>query len=456
MPAPTDDVHSWAEATFGMARLGDARRTKRVVATAAAMAAKPSQSLPKQLSNPAALKGSYRVLDEEAVSFEGLMEPHFEQSREAAGSVPLALLVQDTTELDYTFHPAASSLGPIGDGRGRGYLLHGVLGVVPASREILGLLHQEPFLRKPAPKGEKHTERLKRERESQVWERAVGAVGPPPDGCTWVHVGDRYSDLFDFLAACGDEGCHFLVRAWQNRRIRAADETSDYLMDHVRSLPPQGRREIELPRRHGHRARTATLEIAAAPVQVLSPQRTPKRAPLTAWVLRVWEVNPPAEITEPVEWVLVTSVPTQTVEEQWERVAWYTCRWLIEEYHSCLKTGCGIEARQLETKDRLWRLLGLCSPMAVRILQLRQAARAEPDRPAREVLAADVIAVVALLGQVNPASMTVDQAMREIARQGGYLGRKRDGPPGWKALWHGWQHVQTLVEGVRLARLIAP
>lgn len=456
MVSVTDDASTWAEATFGTAHLGDARRTKRVVAMAAAMAAKPSQSMPKQMRHPAALKGSYRLLDEEDVSFEALMEPHCAQSREAAGRVPLALLVQDTTELDYTFHPAASSLGPIGDGRGRGYLLHGVLGVIPSSQEVLGLLHQEPMLRTPAPKGEKHTARLKRERESQVWERAVQAVGPPPEGCTWVHVGDRYSDLFAFLAACRDESCHFLVRAWQNRRVEGPDATSDHLMDYARALPAQASKPFMVPRKHGQAARATTLQLAVAPLRLLSPQRTPMRPPLAAWVVRVWEADPPPAGIEPVEWVLVTSVPTLTVEESWERVDWYACRWLIEEYHSCLKTGCGIEQRQFETKDRLFRLLGLCAPIAVRILQLRQAGRIDPDRPATAILPDEVVAVVAVLGELDPRSMTVDQAMREIARHGGYLGRTRDGPPGWKTLWHGWQHIQTLVEGVRLARLLPP
>src|SRR5947199_381097 len=82
------------------------------------------------------------------------------------------------------------------------YLRQAVLAVVPQPRQVLGIAAQEPFLRKNAPKGQSCAQRRSRERESQVWSRMVHAVGPPPEGSTWVHVGDRYSFIFDFMEAC--------------------------------------------------------------------------------------------------------------------------------------------------------------------------------------------------------------------------------------------------------------
>jgi hypothetical protein len=35
----------------------------------------------------------------------------------------------------------------------------------------------------------------------------------------------------------------------------------------------------------------------------------------------------------------------------------------------------------------------------------------------------------------------------EVARLGGYLARRRDGPPGWKTLWLGWLHPPNHVGG---------
>ena len=147
----------------------------------------------------------------------------------------------------------------------------------------------------------------------------------------------------------------------------------------------------------------------------------------------------------------MTSVPTTTLEQAWERVGWYEHRWIVEDYQQCLKTGCRLEERQVQSADRLIRLLGLLSPLAVRLLCLRDLARREPERPAHEVLAADLLAIVAAQAGQAPTQMTTGAFWKAVAQLGGYLARQGDGPPGWKTLWRGWLRVQTLLEGVHLA-----
>jgi hypothetical protein len=176
-----------------------------------------------------------------------------------------------------------------------------------------------------------------------------------------------------------------------------------------------------------------------------------KRPPLPVWVIRVWEVNPPEGVEEPIEWILLTTVPTETVAQAWERVGWYRCRWLVEDFHQCLKTGCQIEQRRLEEVHSLLRLLALLAPMAVELLSLREQARLEPEGLAAAVLPADLLWVVADLSERSPQRMTLHEFWRAVAQQGGYLGRKRDGPPGWKTLWQGWLYIQTLLRGFRMA-----
>ncbi len=172
--APVLDPHWWARQTFGCAALGDRRRTRRAVTTAAAIAAQPTASLPRQLRDPAALKATYRLLREPDVTCAALVAPHLAQTRPAAAAPPLVLLVQDTTELDSTPHRQTSGLGPIGDGRGRGILLQSALAIEPAQRQVLGLAALEPFLRHVAPRPhETCTQRQGRPRESDVWARTV-------------------------------------------------------------------------------------------------------------------------------------------------------------------------------------------------------------------------------------------------------------------------------------------
>jgi len=106
----------WARLSFGRAFLGDKRRTARAVAMAGRIMRNPSASLPTQMGSISALKGSYRLLAEEDVTYEGLMSSHFQQPLQSAQSEHHVLMIQDTTEVDYTHHPTTTGLGPIGDG----------------------------------------------------------------------------------------------------------------------------------------------------------------------------------------------------------------------------------------------------------------------------------------------------------------------------------------------------
>jgi hypothetical protein len=464
----------WAEATFGSVELGDPRRQRRAVAIAQAMARNTADSLPKQLHDGAALQAAYRFVHAGPVTYEALIGPHEEATRQECREHPTVLLIQDTTELDYQHHPKTSGLGPIGNGTHQGFLLQSVLAVEPGSRQVLGIAHQEPFLRKEAPPKETKAQRLKRERESQVWERSVQALGTPPEGVRWVHVGDRYSDIFSFLRLCRQRHTDFTIRASQDRCVDLLVEQAEtpvlarshhrehprppaqHLFEVVASWTAQATSTVEITASQKRKARTAQVCLSWHPLRLLPPQSQESKGwhPLLVWVVHVWEPDPP-EGVEALEWVLLTSVPTQSFEAAQERVDWYRARWLVEDFHQGLKTGCQIEQRQVQDYDGLRTLLGLLAPMAVRLLQLRAASRDDPEQPARQVLPADVVAVVAHLDQRAAETMTAQQCWHAIARYGGYLGRKSDGPPGWKTLWRGWIHIQTLLEGVHLAPLLS-
>ena len=446
------DPKSWAERTFGNVQLHDMRRTRRAVQAATNLAENPLGSLPAQMHTWKETKALYRLLDEPDVTFAALMEPHLKQSREQANSSGVVLLVQDTTDIDLSHRHKISGVGQIGNERGRGFFLQTVLAVRPQTQEVLGCMAQEPFVRIPAPEGEHRHQRLKREeRETDVWMRQVQAIGTPEPGSMWVHVGDRGADMFPFFQACRSTQTHFLVRAAQNRRVQESEEEITYELPQARSWPSQASRVLELPARHGHQKRSAQLQLACGQMTLLPPRNEPRasKEPLTVWVIRVWEEQAP-EGEQPLEWVLLTSVPTTTLEQAWERVDWYRRSFLVEDYHQCLKSGCRIEQRQLQTVDGLMRLLGLLSPLAVRLLQVRACAREDPQRPASEVIEPLMLAVLAEHAGRSPLSMTVGTFWIEVARMGGYLARSHDGPPGWRTIWKGWLSLQTLLEGAHL------
>jgi hypothetical protein len=46
--------------------------------------------------------------------------------------------------------------------------------------------------------------------------------------------------------------------------------------------------------------------------------------------------------------------------------------------------------------------------------------------------------------------LTLTEFWRGVAQMGGYVGRKRDGPPGWKTTWRGWLEVEAQARGAEL------
>ena len=106
-----------------------------------------------------------------------------------------------------------------------------------------------------------------------------------------------------------------------------------------------------MPRGQGHqprKSRTAAVEVRATTV-TLQPPRRPDRVlpPVTLQVVLVREIAPP-EDDVPVEWLLLTTLPIETIEQVREIVLYYTIRFLIEVFFRVLKSGCRVEARRLK------------------------------------------------------------------------------------------------------------
>lgn len=482
----TDPV-AWAQETFGAAQLGDPRRTKRLVRLAAQMAADPQGSLPRQSGGDwAALKAAYRLLRADGVTHEAISGPAWQQTRQQLEQERgVLLLVHDDTELDYGYRPATRGLGPIGNGSHRGFFVHTVLALLPAdqSERMLGVLHQATWVRQSAPRkadGSKESSR-ERPRESQVWIRAVEQVGRPPEGEVWIHVADRYADMYAFLKRCLEMGTGFLVRAAQNRRVRVEEEQAepelDHLLDRAKSWSAQASGSIEVPSEHERRARTAQVQLSWGRLHLLPPKNGPyaRSEPVPLWVVRVWEPEPPAkqqaqrafvpsqkhgqsqrqqsqsQQVEALEWILLSALPVENSQQAWQTIRYYQGRWPIEDFHRGVKTGCRLEQRHLQEQGSLENLLAIVSPIAVRLLLLRNLAREEPQQLALAWVEPEEAQVIACQQGVAVERLTVEQFLFSVAQLGGYLRRASDGPPGWQTLWQGWLRLQWMVAGRRVA-----
>lgn len=486
----------WAQETFGSVDTGDKRRNRRLVQLASQLAEDPEGSLPQQTGGSwAELKAAYRLLRADGVTHQAISEPVWQQTRRQLDDAPgVVLLVHDDTELDYGYAPAIQGVGPIGNGSHQGLLVHSVLAVVPheTHAQVMGLMAQEPWVRHPAPRhadGSKPSSRKRRqrERESQVWERSVRQIGAPPASQMWLHVGDRYADIWTFLHTCRQQGTQFVVRAAQNRCV-SEDATAsappvDHLLDRARGWEAQAEGEIEVPSEHERRARRAQVRLSWGAMS-LPPKDSSGRVrrgarPVRVWVVRVWEPDPPSkqeaqreyipvvkhghgrrrataesattETVEPLEWILLSSVPVESAAQAWQVIHWYRKRWLMEDFHRGLKSGCRIEQRHLQEERSLENLLALLSPIAVRLLQWRTLSHEQPAQPASAWVSAEEVQVIAAQEQVPEASLTSEHFMRGVARLGGFLGRTSDGTPGWQTLWHGWHRLHWMVAGMRFA-----
>ena len=458
------ETPSFGELHFGQAELGDVRRTRRLVGLANQAHRHPGGTLPDKLKDPNGLKAMYRLMNNDAVTHAAVLRPHclhtLEQMRAHEGAV---LILHDGTELDYTgLTSLADELGQIGNGSGRGYQCHNSLAVAAGTREVLGLTSQILFCRPHVPKGEsKDQSRRRSNRESRLWTQASQAIPVAPAGRLWVDIADRGADTLEFLDFEEASGKKYVVRSQHNRRVlvgHTGETERVKLHDWMRSLPSAGKRTVEVPARAGQRARTATVGVAWAAVRILSPVQPRgehRREPLAVWGVRVWELDPPADVSEPLEWILLTNVAVETLEDASERIDWYADRWIIEEYHKAMKTGCSIEEMQFTTQARLQPAIAFISVLATMLLELRDASRRSDarERPARELFA-DVYIIVLSHWRYKGRrrDLTVHEFFYALARLGGHQNRKHDHPPGWLILWRGWMQLQAMVDGALAVR----
>ena len=464
--ALTMDTQVWAKEQFGQCDLNDKRRTRRLVHLANQILCHPSGSLPEQTAEMADLKAAYRLFSCKDVTFEAIAGPHWEQTRRCPPGTYLVL--NDTTELDFGIQRKIAGMGQTGNGGGWGFLLHSALVVAAKGEEVIGLAGQKIRYRKPKPKKENTSQRLARDRESELWGQVIDQVGPPPEGVRWVQVMDRGADNFEVYCHCQEQHSEWVVRVTQKQRNMIVPNGKKLPLDaYLKTLSLAGTYELELrargqTREHGPQpARTAKVEVRFGPLHMPVPnERSPyvKRlspAPIAMWVVYAVEVDAPEGI-EPIEWILLTSLPVESFDDAWLVLGYYEKRWLIEEWHKALKTGCRVECRQLKTKERLERITGLLSVVSVRLLQLKSAARTTPNRPASEVVPKRWIAMLqaARKKTKRTIAMTIGEFYRELAKLGGFLGRKCDGEPGWITIWRGWQKLYLLVRGAELAETI--
>jgi transposase-like protein len=456
-----DAMECLGQAMFGHAKVGDRRRNARLATTFERMRCHPGGTLPEKLSTPADLKALYRLCACRSVTHRALiaaMRDHtLRRIRDHDGAV---LLVHDATELDYSsLESLAPDLGQIGKGTHRGYICQNVIAVDPSTGEVLGLLDQILHCRDEVPEGETLAElRDRPTRESLLWPKGTEHL---PADRQLIDVADQGASTFEFLEHEHRSGRRFVIRNGKVRKVYGGhrpDGAKTHLKAYVQRLPELGHFTMDVQRQQGRKARKqARFAIRGGPILLLPPHAKHGHHgndPLPMYVVYVSEVSPPRG-EKPIDWMLLTNEPVVTFEAAWRVVEWYERRWVIEEYHKAMKTGCRIEDIQFTAIERLQPAIALLSAVALTLLNLRDAAR-RPNaekRRATTLFAPEYVEVLSTWRYRKPRrTLTIHDFFFALARLGGHQNRKHDHRPGWLILWRGWAKLQHMLDGYLLAK----
>ncbi len=446
----------WAAVEFADVELKDARLNRRCQELAVALGQQPNAPINQACEDWADTKGAYRFFgNTKKVTPAGISAPHQQRTVERMSNHKLVLAVQDTVFFNYTHHPQTEGLGEIGNKKQqqRGFGMHSTLVVTPAGMP-LGKLTQKFFTRpigKPAHTPSQLAKLAIEEKESYKWVEAFEqTLELAPERVEVITVCDREADIYEMFVLGKEKEAGLVIRASSDRVL--AEKSVRKLWKKVDQQEVAGHLTLHIPKNQNRQARQATVSVRFTQVQLKPPWR-PNKKKLPSVILNailVREDNPPADVDEPIEWLLLTNTPVESFDDAVLVIGWYGCRWQIELFHKIIKSGCTVEDCRLETADRLQNYIALMSVIAWRLHWMTYINRNDPDLPCTVILTTNEwqalymrIHRTSSLPQTLP---TVRQAVRWIAQLGGFLGRKRDGEPGITVIWRGWQRLQDMAD----------
>lgn len=459
-------MQAWINQELRTADLPDQRLNKRYRLLLERLSDKPTLSIPAACVGWAETQAADRFCDNDRVEPKGILKPHRDATIERIRQCPVVLISQDATELELT-RAKEKIGGPLGSEHIWGCHDHVSLAVTPEHLP-LGVIDSNMWARDPEDFHKRSEARFKAiaVKESYRWlegyRRACEVAAEVP-GTQIVSLSDSEGDIYECfaeVAAMKGVKAESIIRACRDRSLMP--ENTGKLWDAAEAGPIRGTFSIEVSSRPAHpvdsrskrrqarSARTTVVTVQACTVTLKPPWRpedVAQLSPVTINAVLVREVNPP-DGEPPIEWMLLTSLPISTYDEMLKVIQYYTCRWEVEVFFRVLKSGCKVEDLQFETLERFANCLTLYLIVAWRVLYVMHLGRECPDLPCEAVFAPREWQAVYQISTGHPAP-TAPQAMPSlgavlimVAKLGGYLNRKGDGPPGPKTVWIGLQRTR--------------
>lgn len=439
---------AWAEREFGEARLGDARRTARLVAVAACACERPSGKVSAVFTTVQEREGAYDVLENEHVDHEALVEAMAEATVVRSAGLPFVYVSVDGTSLTLTDTSREKDFGSVGaKNRGaRGLKVLDALAIDPDGVTIgwLGLRYWARSAEPNAtpPKGT-HARKARNVEEKETWHwlETIRAAKTKLDAHGvrgWFQI-DREGDSRDMLLELAATQHWWTVRSRTDRSLWLEDGEAGRLRERLEQEPPQGQYDLEVTGSKKRLTRTARMLVRVGRVTLrLRNQATGQVTPLTVTAVHTREQGTTPADEDPIDWLLLTNRNVASVEQAREVIAGYATRWRVEECHKTWKSdGCRVEESQLRSADAVMKWATILAAIAARIERLKRLARKHPTLPATaELSPIEVRALVLLKRRYKSAkekiadSPTIAEAVLWIAQLGGYTGKSSGGPPG--------------------------
>jgi len=464
------DIDDWAYKNFSNVQLFDKRRTKRLVSIAAGLAKNQGQSLACIFDSWYDTKATYNLINHDFMTPDTIQHEHRQLTITNIinweGDV---LAIEDSSEFEWNGLNPIEGLGPIGSGRenDQGFILHSTLAVGVVNKkntcsrsltQVLGLPYQQYYVRPSTRVKSKKRSTTNEKIETDLWRQVIKNEIFPKEVCNKIiRVCDRGADIYEVINETADYGCNYIIRVKHDRAFNdhEHDRFENKLFQNMRELPSIGETSIERRGREGTKKRTIPLQVNWQSVSLRAPARPGfgigRLPPLEATVVHVWGID--SETDELIEWFLYTNLPINSLEEAIKIIQYYAARWIIEDYHKAIKSGLKAEKLQLETAHGLFAAIAIMSVVALRLVDLREALRINPEAPANES-GLSALEIKVLETYLKRKITTVKCVVLAIGRLGGHLNRKSDGMPGLMTLWLGMNRFLNIVEGVKLMQSI--
>ena len=430
----------WAVAEFEQATVGDGRLDRRLVSMATDFANHPGAPIPQACGTRTKINGAYNLVENDGLDPQVILLGHHQATLDRMKGHPVILLPNDTTSLNYNHLPETTGTGPIGakSQPGQwGLFVHSTQAYTPQGRP-LGVVSQKVWAR-PRQKTDLRTREQKpfEEKESVRWRESWQACQvlrqELPEGQVLLNIADMEGDIYEvFAEALAQKGprVELLIRARHNRKVV---DQNRRLWDWVGRQPVAATLKVRVPRHQKQPARIATLHVRFTEVEVQAPKRKADQPPLRLWAVEAREVHPPKG-GEPIVWHLLSTFALTSALEAVAMVEYYAVRWSIEVFHKILKSVCRAEQHQMQTAQRLERMLMLKMLVAWRVQALTQIGREYPELPASESFSqSEWKALHAYLHPKQPVAAqepSLGQMIHWVGRLGGFAKCKSNPHPG--------------------------